>query len=276
MFWDFFVFEELDYKKLGVLSFFVLLMFFVFGFVLSVPIYLSFVCFVFFVLFFVSKTISFFVVLPKKFSFIEVLGVFFISDFVELITFTGKIGADTAKVFFFKKKVSLKQLIKSIAIFRTAIFVSTGLIILILINFWFVGLVLFLILLYFSKFREVSVSVFFNLISDIFRVTLFAFLLIQFNVPINNFVLLGFLGASIFARLFFFIPQGLIVQDSAIGVLLTKILSVGEIVQINIILRFFTIIPSAILGGLIVSDKSIKKIKNLIKKRKKTKNFWKK
>lgn len=269
MFWNFFVFEELDYKKLSILSFLVLVLFFIFGFVLNVPIYLSFICFIFFILFFVSKTISFFVVLPKKkFSFIEILSVFFISDFIELVTFTGKIGADASKIFFLKKKASLKELIKSIAIFRTSTFVSTGLIILILINYWFFGLVLFLVLLYFSKFREISVSIFFNLISDIFRVMLFAFLLIQFNVSVDNFILLGFLGASIFARLFFFIPQGLIVQDSAIGLLLTRILSVSEIVQINVILRFFTIIPSAILGGLIISDKSINKIREFIKKKK--------
>ncbi|HNV01464.1 MAG TPA: hypothetical protein PKK60_03485 [archaeon] len=268
MFSNYFLIENLDYKKISLLSLLVLGLFIIFGFFLSVPLYLSITCFVFFGLFFVSKTIAFFVVLPKKFSFIEILGIFFISDFIEIVTLTGKIGADASKVFFLKKKSSLKELIKSIAIFRTSTFISSGLIILILINYWFLVLIISLILLYFTRFKLFVISIFFNLLSDIFRVILFAFLLIQFSVPVDNFILLGFLGASIFARLFFFIPQGLVVQDSAIGVLLTKILSVSEIVQINVILRFFTIIPSAILGGLIVSDKSINKIKYFIKKRK--------
>lgn len=266
---NYFVLDDLNNKKTLILFLLLGLIFAIFGFVLNVSIIFSLIAFVLFIVFFGLKTLSFFVVLPKeKFSIIEVLGVFFISDFVEIVTLSGKIGSDASKLFFLRKKASLKQLITSIALFRIATFISTGLIILFFINYTFLFLLTAFPLLYFTRFRNIIISTFLNLISDFCRVLLFVLLLTNFGIIADNYLILGFLGASIFARLFFFIPQGLVVQDSAIGLLLSKILTLNEIVSVNVILRFFTIIPSAILGALILSNKTFDKIKDLIKNKK--------
>jgi len=264
-----FEFNKPIFALVFVFLIFLLFVFFAFFFNLSI----SFVVAAFFVflVFYALKSFAFSFICSsekKPFSFFESVRIFFISDFVELITFSGKLGADAAKVFFLKKKFGWKGSLWFVFLFRLSVFVSFIFSVLFFIDFSF--FVVFLVLLLFAGFwlKRFVVSCFFNLAADFCRIILFALLLFEFNLPVSREILLAFLFAGFFGRVFSFIPHGLIIQDIILGSAVLEKASVVNSFLINLVLRCVSVVPSIIIGAFLISKDVLDKIKSIMQRKK--------
>jgi hypothetical protein len=283
-------FNSFSENKKEILVFFATTIFFIAtAFLFNLPLWVGVVALIFFFGFYLFKAFSFIVTFDKKKSsdgglsvnglsvnglsvnglnIVEGLNLFFISDFVELITFSGKIGSDAAKAFFLNEKFSLKEIAIAVGIFRVATIISLVAMVIAVINPFSIFLTLSVLVILFFVFRKLALSSFCNIVSDFFRIGLFAVIIFAFNIPITQELILFFLGANTISRIIFILPHGLLLQDSLLGLALQSVASLPEIVLINTILRTFTFVPAAGIGGLLVSKKVLEKIKNEIEKRK--------
>jgi hypothetical protein len=260
-------FNKISNKQKYFLTIFVIFIgFLLTSFVFNLSIIFSITAFVMFILFYLLKAISLYIISSDyiKFDFLKSLKLFFISDFVEVITFSGKIGADASKIYFLKKETSTKNSLKIISLFRISVIISFVLTLLFLINqyIFFLIFILLCILGYFKK--KLVISLIANIFADFVRVFLFAFLIFQFGVISNQYILIGFLGAGLLSRVINIIPHGFGISEITLGIILFNSLSAIDIATILLILRTVTVIPSTIIGGILSSKEIIKRIRKEI------------
>ncbi len=198
-------------------------------------------------------------------SFIYSLKSFFISDFVELISFTGKIGADATKYFLYKKQVNSKKLISIILSFRLISTISLIATIFLLINqlFFLVFIIaLFFLFLYLNSKNNLTnfhlfFAFFLNFLCELIKISVLFLTAFIFKIPLTSFLALVFLISKIIG-LISLLPFGFGVQDFSLSFYLKQFLSINELVSFNLLLRLVSVIPSAIIGWLIISFKLIK------------------
>jgi hypothetical protein len=245
-----------------------LILFFLIGFFLGVSLDLIFFSIILFILFtfFKASAFLFTVNSDKKISFFDSVKLFFICDFIEFISFTGKIGSDIVKVYFLKKIFGLKQSISLVLLFRLITFISTLIFFIFLLNYFFGILIFIIIFLFLLKIkRELSLSLTLNILSDATRVALFALIFSIFGIIINNQILLYLLVANTLGRLITFTPHGLGIQEFIFSLGFYSNLGLIDFAKANFVVRAFTIVPSIFLGFIFTSKGLIKKIKNFSK-----------
>lgn len=211
--------------------------------------------------------------LAQKISFIASLKSFFISDFVELISFSGKLGGDASKFLIFRNRVPHKELLIAIILFRAVSIASLAATVALFVlwdakSFELVAIIgaatLILTAFYFRtiaknekhNYFRLAVAFIANTICQALSVLTMLLVVIIFGIPVNS--LSWLVGAFIVSRsigVVTLLPFGFITQDVSFSIYLAQFLDIRGLVSFSAFLRIVSVLPSTLIGWFIVSKK---------------------
>jgi hypothetical protein len=205
---------------------------------------------VLFVVFYLFKGVAFSKFIKnKEIGYLKGMEIFFISDAVEAVSFTGKIGSDASKIILIRKILGLKSSVTKTISFRIITIITTLFALLILVNvFLGLGLAVITISILFFINPKYFDCFLFNFASELARICLIVIILFEFHVSVTAFILFAIILGQAIGRLIAPLPHGLGVQEAAIGGALFGAVSAIGIAEIIIILRLVTVVPSIIIG----------------------------
>jgi hypothetical protein len=198
---------------------------------------------------------------------------FFISDFVELISFSGKLGGDASKFLIFRNKVPNKELLVSIVLFR-AISIASLVATVALFVLWDAksfeliaaigGISLVATAVYFKivaknekhNYFRLAVAFIANTVCQVLSVLTMLLVVIIFGIPITS--LSWLVGVFIVSRsigVVTLLPFGFVTQDISFSIYLSQFLDVQGLISFNAFLRIVSVLPSTIMGWFILSKK---------------------
>ncbi|MCX6801021.1 MAG: hypothetical protein NTZ73_02440 [Candidatus Diapherotrites archaeon] len=214
-----------------------------------------------------------FAALAQKISFTASLKSFFVSDFVELVSFSGKLGGDASKFLIFRNKVSQKELLVAIILFRVIGVASLAATVALFV-LWeakLFGLIAAISLgalvataVYFKttaknekhNYFRLAISFAANTVCQVLSVLTMLLAAIIFGIPITS--LSWLVGAFIVSRsigIVTLLPFGFVTQDVSFSIYLAQFLDVQGLISFNAFLRIVSVLPSTIIGWFIVSKK---------------------
>ncbi|MFA5358147.1 MAG: hypothetical protein WC308_04505 [archaeon] len=214
-----------------------------------------------------------FAALAQKISFMASLKSFFISDFIELISFSGKLGGDASKFLIFKNKIPNKELLFSIVLFRAIGIASLAATVALFVLWEAKSFELITIIgaisltataIYFKiiaknekhNYFRLAIAFAANTICQALSVLTMLLVIIIFGIPITS--LSWLVGAFIVSRsigIVTLLPFGFVTQDISFSIYLSQFLDVQGLISFNAFLRIVSVLPSTIIGWFIVSKK---------------------